>query len=263
MNLYYNHNYNLGLIMRLILLLLTPIFLFAQFTNTDDTYIEGAYYTIDDVDTEEYYNPYDNTSKEYATELQQTELSNLENIYDYNSNNEYDSNIDNSVEIIEEIVEVVEETNNALFLEELGLKFPFKTYNFSKFKSKKMPSLLGSDGMLKNLDLSYWFLKFYGHPDINNYNSIQLFFKNSILTITLTDLTDNIVEESSYYLTPIKMIQPNEGIFAYSDKEGDIYFIYLRLLLPHLLAMDMVTSFEEAEIITDKSISELGVFVLQ
>ncbi len=140
---------------------------------------------------------------------------------------------------------------------------PYKTQNYDRYKTKNIPTLVNSDGMLKNLDLTYWTLKFYSHPDIALYNYIDLSFENDILQMKIVDFSDNVVNESSYHLSPIKMFKPNEGIFAYSDTDGQLQFVYLHLLLEYLLAVKMVSSYEEAEEVSQQSITELGIFTLR
>ena len=140
---------------------------------------------------------------------------------------------------------------------------PYKTFDFKNLKTKKVPKLLSSEGMLKNLDKSYWLLKFYGHPDITSYKYIEISIEDSQMNIQLLDYKDEVVENNTHRLTPIKMFKPNEGIFAYPDKDGNLYFVYLNLLLPHLLAMKMTSSFEEAEQMSKKSLTEFGIFVLR
>ena len=140
---------------------------------------------------------------------------------------------------------------------------PYKTFDFKNLKTKKTPKLLSSEGMLKNLDQSYWLLKFYGHPDIAVYKYVELSIKDSQMNIQLLDYADTVVENNIHQLTPIKMFKPNEGVFAYPDKNGTLYFVYLNLFLPHLLAMKIASSFEEAEEMSKKSLTELGVFVLR
>lgn len=140
---------------------------------------------------------------------------------------------------------------------------PYKSYRLSDFKSKKIPQLLSSEGMLQNLDGTIWRLKFYSHLDTPLFKSIELKIKNSLLSISITNAHNQEKDKQEYYLTPIKMFKPNEGIFAYSNKKGEIFFIYMRLLLRHLLAVEMTSTYEDAERSSSKSLVDLGVFILQ
>ncbi|MGL4676558.1 MAG: hypothetical protein ACRCWI_02685 [Brevinema sp.] len=140
---------------------------------------------------------------------------------------------------------------------------PYKTSNYRRFKTKKIPQLLTSEGMLQNLDNSYWSLKFHSHPDIALYENMTLHFKDNKLNLKAIGYTQELLEDLSFLLSPVKMFKPNEGIFAYSDPKGQIYFVYLHLLLQHLLAMKIVTSYEEAEQVSQQSLTELGIFTLQ
>lgn len=139
---------------------------------------------------------------------------------------------------------------------------PYKIDNPNAYKTPKLPKLYSSDGLLKNLDKTYWFLKFHSHPDASLFSALTLGIKDSALDLKIYDYNDEVVENHSYRLMPVQMKNPNEGIFAYQDKKGQLYFVYLRLILPYLLAMEMTTSFEEAEASGEKSLDQLGVFVL-
>lgn len=139
----------------------------------------------------------------------------------------------------------------------------YKTFNYNKLKTKNIPKLLTSDGMLKNIDYSYWSLKFYSHPDRNLYNQINLAFENNSIRIQTIDLSNKIIEDNQFHLSPVKMFKPNEGIFAYANDHGELRFIYMNLLLEHLLALKMVNSYEEAEKASSESLTKLGVFTLR
>ncbi len=139
----------------------------------------------------------------------------------------------------------------------------YKFHNYTQYTTQKIPTLANSDGMLKNLDYSYWTLKFYSHPDMALYNYIDLSFENNAIYIKVVDFYDNIVSESAHHLTPMKMLKPNEGIFAYSDIDGQLQFVYLHLLLEYLLAVKIVDTYEEAEALSNRSLTELGIFTLR
>ncbi|MDK2818992.1 MAG: hypothetical protein KFW21_06055 [Spirochaetota bacterium] len=180
----------------------------------------------------------------------------------YEDTTDMESNYE-SIENIEQIDKIFV-TTNALSPIPLYKLSPSKTFDFKNLKTKKIPKLLSSDGMLKNLDQSYWLLKFYNDPAILVYKYMELFIKDSTINIKFLDYQDEVVENNIYALTPIRMFKPNEGIFAYPDKkDGDISFIYIHLLLPNLLAMKMTSSFEEAEKMSEQSLIELGVFILR
>ncbi len=208
---------------------------------TEDTYTESEYYDEDTYTAEEYYNDAD-----YTTEEEYYNGEYTEDTYDYETA---------PTKVLEVLPTTA--TNKTIYMP------PYKTLDFRNLKTKKTPKLLSSEGMLKNLDKSYWLLKFYGHPDITIYKYIELSIEDSQMNIQLLDYTDSVVENNTHQLTPIKMFKPNEGIFAYPDKNGNLYFMYLNLFLPHLLAMKMTSSFEEAELMSKKSLTELGVFVLR
>ncbi|MGL5955688.1 MAG: hypothetical protein ACRC0X_03675 [Brevinema sp.] len=140
---------------------------------------------------------------------------------------------------------------------------PYKTFNYQRFKTKNIPQLATSKGMLQNLDDSYWALKFYSHTDIALYESMALHIKDNQINIKAFGYAQELLEESAFLLSPVKMFKPNEGIFAYSDPQGQIYFVYLHLLLQHLLALKMVTSYEQAELASQQSLTELALFILQ
>ena len=213
---------------------------------TEDTYTESEYYDEDTYTAEEYYNDAD-----YTTEEEYYNGEYTEDTYDY------ETAPTKVLEVLPTTPHKTTATNKTIYMP------PYKTLDFRNLKTKKTPKLLSSDGMLKNLDKSYWLLKFYGHPDIAIYKYIELSIEDSQMNIQLLDYTDSVVENNTHQLTPIKMFKPNEGIFAYPDKNGNLYFMYLNLFLPHLLAMKMTSSFEEAELMSKKSLTELGVFVLR
>ncbi len=139
---------------------------------------------------------------------------------------------------------------------------PYKTHDYTKYKTKKVPSLAHSEGMLKNLNKSFWTLKFYSHPDIALYDHIDLYFDNNSINIEIVDFNNDIVAKSTHHLTPVKMLKPNEGIFAYSDINGQIQFVYLHLLLEYLLAVKIVDTYEKAEALSKQSLTTLGIFTL-
>ncbi len=201
------------------------------------------------------YEVYEDTT-EYEEYEDTTEYEEYEDTTDTESNYE-------SIENIEQIDNIIVTTNTLSPIPLYKLP-PSKTFDLKNLKTKKIPKLLSSDGMLKNLDQSYWLLKFYNDPAILIYKYMELFIKDSAINIKFLDYQDEVVENNIYALTPIKMFKPNEGIFAYSDKKsGDVSFIYIHLLLPNLLAMKMTSSFEEAEKMSEQSLTELGVFILR
>jgi len=213
------------------------------------------------------------TTENFPTLFQSSDANDLEydydeedSYYDYEEDNYYEENNTpvnikiaptEPLELLKIAPSYNTNTNSAFYMP------PYKTFDFRNLKTKKIPKLLNSEGMLKNLDKSYWLLKFYGHPDIASYKYIELSIEDSQINIQLLDYKDEVVENNTHRLTSIKMFKPNEGIFAYPDKNGDLYFIYLNLLLPHLLAMKMTSSFEEAEQMSKESLTEFGVFVLR
>ena len=253
---------------RILLLFLFPVILFSQDYEPDTTeYIydpEEAtpeYVYEGETATEaDYIYPQEDTTPEYIYD--QEEVTEEEYIYgqeeapeEYNAETYYDTEYPE-----EEIYEYPEPT----LPEDLTTPVvPFKTYNTRHLKSKKMPRLFPEEGLLQDLSSSFWFLKFYGHASSTSLQSIELSFTNSSLTVKQIGYDDEVVGDNTYHLNPIKMIKPSEGIFAYSDKTGYVHFIYLRLLVPHLLAFDMVGSFEDAEESALKSLTDLGVFVLR
>ena len=227
-----------------------PTFSFTQ--NDDEYYTEeyydNEYYTEDTYTDEEEY--YDET---YTAEEEYYEEEYTDDTY------EYETTPTKSLKVLPTPTNktTTKNINKTIYMP------PYKTFDYRNLKTKKTPKLLSSEGMLKNLDKSYWLLKFYGHPDIAIYKYIELSIENSQMNIQLLDYADEVVENNTHQLTPIKMFKPNEGIFAYPDKNGNLYFMYLNLFLPNLLAMKMASSFEEAEEMSKKSLTELGVFVLR
>ncbi len=140
---------------------------------------------------------------------------------------------------------------------------PYKTQNMRNFKTKKLPKLISSDGMLKNIDRSYWSLKFYSYPDVALFQNVDISFKGRVINMKTFDFQENIVSDLTYLLTPVKMYKPNEGIFGYTDENGQLQFMYMHLLLEYMLAVKLVTSYEEAELVREQSLTELGIFMLR
>ncbi len=140
---------------------------------------------------------------------------------------------------------------------------PYKTFNYERFKTKTLPKLSTTDSMLSNLNGSFWSGSFWSLKYTFLYPYIDVSFKGSTMTLSTLDAAENLLSENSYVLTPIKMFKPNDGIFAFPDKDGQIRFVYMHLLLEHLLAIKLVSTFEEAEEASKQSLTDLGVFTLR
>ena len=152
---------------------------------------------------------------------------------------------------------------------------PYQTYDVSRLKSGRIPQLASSKSLLQNLDKTIWRLKFYNHPDNSSVESVVLVIKEPelFLTTTLTpagsklapehQLPANRVSSAKYRLTLVKSLRPSEGIYAYDTGTGVISFIYIRLIMPHLLAFDMGRDFETISKSPDKSLNDLGIFTLE
>lgn len=152
---------------------------------------------------------------------------------------------------------------------------PYQTYDINKLKSNRIPSLVAGQSLLESLDNTVWRLKFYNSPDISALDSILLNVKEPEISITITPAATsagikvskksykNIPEENTYKLTLVKALRFGEGIYAYDAGEQTIQFMYLRLILPHLLAFTMAATYEEIILAPDKSLTDVGIFTLE
>lgn len=149
----------------------------------------------------------------------------------------------------------------------LGVDF-FTCVNFSQSslnkKSKRIPEMSYVDGLISNLDGTVWRLKFHPNADFSQYAYILLSFFGSDLVVDVAEVNRTAdTGDKRYTLVPVKMYNPDEGIFAYVTYPSQVFFIYIRLMLSHLLALHMCQTYEEAEDMKEKSITELGIFVLE
>lgn len=164
---------------------------------------------------------------------------------------------------------------------------PYQTYDTSRLKSKRIPEMMSGSSLLQNLDKTSWRLKFYAHPDIQHMDSLLLDIAENDLKVTsipkavvsnipvmpavsntnIAPLQLQVPQSnqtvSSYRLTLVKNLRPGEGIYAYDAGKGAIHFMYIRLLIPHMLAFDMAESYDEIALCPDKSLTDLGVFTLE
>lgn len=136
--------------------------------------------------------------------------------------------------------------------------------SFGRRKSQKMPELGYVDGLLANLEGTSWRLKFHPNTDFEQYSRIGVTFFGSDLFVKVTKKNTNQEEDSKQYtIIPVKMFSPDEGVFAYVAYSSQVFFVYIRLMLSHLLGLQMCSTYEEAKSNKDKSITEIGVFVLE
>lgn len=164
---------------------------------------------------------------------------------------------------------------------------PYQTYDTSRLKSKRIPEMMSGNSLLQNLDRTSWRLKFYAHPDIQHMDSLLLDIAENDLKVTSIPkgLVSNISvmpavsnsntaplqlqipqsnqTVSSYRLSLVKSLRPGESIYAYDAGQGAIHFMYIRLLIPHMLAFDMAESYDEIALCPDKSLTDMGVFTLE
>ncbi|MGL5254731.1 MAG: hypothetical protein ACRC9L_07050 [Brevinema sp.] len=152
---------------------------------------------------------------------------------------------------------------------------PYQTYDTSKLKSGRIPQIASSKSLLQNLDKTIWRLKFYNHPDNQSMESVLLKINEPELTLTTTmapadtnsdpkyQIPASRSIDAKYRLTLVKSLRPGEAIYAYDAGGGIISFMYIRLIMPHLLAFDMARDFDTIAKAPEKSINDLGVFTLE
>jgi len=199
-------------------------------------------------------------------------------ILEYDGQDIYEEYIDDQDNILTNILQDIDISNANIFekkvvapMTNIQLNHPmsikidslYSNYYSPDFESKKIPKLLTSEGMLQNLNGTIWQLKFYNVRNTVLYKKIRIYIKDSKIKISIIKMNGQEEKEQKYLLTPIKMLRSNEGIFAYSDKKDNIYFIYMRLVLQHLLAIEMTSDYQDAEKSASKSLTDLGIFILQ
>lgn len=132
------------------------------------------------------------------------------------------------------------------------------------YKSSHIPDLLNSVSLLSNLNNTFWRLKFYKHTGEGVIEKITASFISNDISISIYPYNKNTQNEKhyTYRLTLIQTLNPNEAIFSY-DHQGTLLFMYIRLVMPHLLAIHMSGSFEEIKQAPSLSLEKIGIFLLE
>ncbi|WP_092318620.1 hypothetical protein [Brevinema andersonii] len=132
------------------------------------------------------------------------------------------------------------------------------------YKSSHIPDLVNSISLLSNLNNTFWRLKFYKHTGKGVIEKITASFISNNISISIYPYNKNTQNEKhyTYRLTLIQALNPNEAIFSY-DYQGTLSFMYIRLVMPNLLAIHMAGSFEEIKKTPSLSLEKIGIFLLE
>lgn len=132
------------------------------------------------------------------------------------------------------------------------------------YKSSHIPDLLNCVSLLSNLNNTFWRLKFYQYTGEGVIEKITVSFTGNDISISIYPYNKNEQNEIHYIhrLTLIQTLNLNEAIFSY-DYQGTLSFMYIRLVMPHLLAIHTAGSFEEIKQAPSLSLEKIGIFLLE